>query len=95
MKIDSSIPSPASRPLPSAQKTERTAEGGAARASGTAAPAHRAAAPVAIAAPFDSRRVAEIRQSIADGQLQVDADRIADRLLDGVRELLARNRPAP
>jgi negative regulator of flagellin synthesis FlgM len=45
-------------------------------------------------APFDSKRVEEIRQAIADGRLQIDADKIAGRLLDGVQELLAKNRPA-
>ena len=37
---------------------------------------------------FDAVRVAEIREAIAAGRYQVDASRIADGLLDSVRELL-------
>jgi negative regulator of flagellin synthesis FlgM len=39
-------------------------------------------------APFDSRRVAEIRQAIAEGRFQVDSGKIADKLLADVRDLL-------
>jgi negative regulator of flagellin synthesis FlgM len=42
----------------------------------------------AAEAPFDSQRVAEIRQAIIEGRFQVNADKIADTLLTGVRELL-------
>lgn len=47
----------------------------------------------AAVAPFDSQRVAEIRQAIADGRFQIDADKIAGRLIDGVRDLLGKDRP--
>lgn len=95
MKIDSSIPS--SNPLPKAapKKPAGSPAGVAASAgaSGTGESSSlRSAEPAA--APFDSSRVAEIRQAIADGRLQIDADKIAGRLLDGVQELLAKNRPA-
>ena len=43
-------------------------------------------------APIDSQRVAEIRQSIIDGKLQINAERIADRLIEGAREQLAKER---
>jgi len=36
----------------------------------------------------DSAKVAEIKQAIAEGRFQINADAIADRLLDTVRELL-------
>lgn len=42
----------------------------------------------AAAAPFDSQRVAEIRQAIIEGRFQVNPEKIADSLLTGVRELL-------
>jgi len=37
---------------------------------------------------IDLARVAEIRQAIADGKLAIDTSRIADGLIDSVRELL-------
>lgn len=37
---------------------------------------------------IDTARVAEIRQAIAEGRLEIRADRIADGLIDSVRELL-------
>ena len=46
----------------------------------------------AAEAPFDSQRVAEIRQAIIEGRFQVNADKIADTLLTGVRELLRGNK---
>ena len=36
----------------------------------------------------DAAKVAEIRQAIAEGRFHINADAIADRLLDTVRELL-------
>lgn len=37
----------------------------------------------------DSKRVAEIKQAIADGRFKVNTDRIADGLINSVREMLA------
>lgn len=37
---------------------------------------------------IDSVRVAEIRQAISEGRLDIRAERIADGLLDSVRDLL-------
>ena len=36
----------------------------------------------------DSKRVAEIKRSIADGKFEVNADKVADRLIEGTREFL-------
>lgn len=36
----------------------------------------------------DRKRVDEIRQAIAEGRFQVDANRIADGLIDSVRQML-------
>lgn len=92
MKIDSSISSTA---LPKTQPKKAASSPASVPANaanvGDAAGV-RSAEPAA--APFDSKRVAEIRQAIADGRLQIDADKIAGRLLDGVQELLAKDRPA-
>ncbi len=37
---------------------------------------------------FDTARVAEIKQAISEGRFKVNAEVVADRLLDTVRELL-------
>lgn len=37
---------------------------------------------------IDQARVAEVRQAIADGTLKVDTNRIADRLIASVRDLV-------
>lgn len=47
---------------------------------------------VAGEAPFDAQKVAEIKQAIAEGRFQIDAQRIANSLIDSVRESLARHR---
>lgn len=39
---------------------------------------------------FDAARVAEIRQAISDGRYQVNPEKIADGLLDTVRDLLGK-----
>lgn len=45
---------------------------------------------VAQSAPFDAEKVANIRQAIAEGRFTVRADAVADKLLDSVKELLAK-----
>lgn len=41
----------------------------------------------------DSARVDEIKQAIADGRFKVNADRVADSLIESVRQML-NTRPA-
>ncbi|KPC52941.1 flagellar biosynthesis anti-sigma factor FlgM [Amantichitinum ursilacus] len=38
---------------------------------------------------FDSDRVAQLRQAIADGKFTVRSDAIADKLIDSVKQLLS------
>ncbi len=37
---------------------------------------------------FDAARVEQIKQAIANGQFQVNTDKVADRLIETVRELI-------
>lgn len=43
-------------------------------------------------APVDAQKVAEIKQAIAEGRFQINPERIADGLLNSVREMLAAKR---
>ncbi len=49
-------------------------------------------ASTAAGGAFDAKRVAEIRQAISEGRFQVNPERIADGLMDSVREMLAQRR---
>ena len=93
MKIDSSLPSPTTAPKVRSQKVRDTETATSSDAS--AVPHLQQAAPMdAAAAPFDNQRVGEIRDAIAGGRFQIDADKIAGRLIDGVRDMLAKTRSA-
>lgn len=94
MKIDSSPPSSvtASRARPQ-NATNKAAPATAASETPVAAHLQQAGSLGSAEAPFDSQRVADIRQAIAEGHFQIDTDKIATRLIDGVREMLAKDRP--
>lgn len=94
MKIDPSPPSPLLRSKAQSHKAEKSAAGADTTASATSHAGNQTAAPDSVAAPFSAGRVADIRQAIADGRLQIDADKIAGRLLEDVRQLLAKHRTA-
>ena len=60
-----------------------------------AAKLQQSGAAVAAGGAFDAKRVAEIRMAISEGRFQVNPERIADGLLDSVRDMLSqRQRPA-
>lgn len=42
--------------------------------------------------PFDSARVQEIKQAIAEGRFSINGNAIADRLLDSARDLIGAQR---
>lgn len=98
MKIDSSIKSPSSPPSPNSRGVETTkAPAVPATAADGASVATHLQQPGLIdssAPPFDSQRVAEIRQAVAEGRFQINAEKIADTLIQSVGELLAKDRPA-
>jgi negative regulator of flagellin synthesis FlgM len=45
---------------------------------------------VAAGQPFDAARVEEIKQAIREGRFKVNAEVVADRLIESMKELLAR-----
>lgn len=92
MKIDSSIPSPVIPAKPRSQ-TASAAKSPATGKEPVALHLQQTERLGASSAPFDSQRVAEIRQAIAEGRFQIDAEKIADRLISEVRDLLAKERP--
>lgn len=47
---------------------------------------------VAGASSFDSKKVEEIKAAIAGGQFQVNAERVADGLMDTVKDLISTRR---
>ena len=91
-------------PAPPAVPFSRPAKGGSA----TAAPADAASSPKEAAASgqvrllpsvtggsdFDAARVAAIREDIRAGRYQVNPERIADGLIDSVRDLLNGKKPS-
>lgn len=93
MKIDSSVKSHASLKGSSSNATPRPA-GGVAQG----APAADVSAHVQIQhaeqkdAVYDADRVAEIRQAIAEGRFQINPERIADGLIESVRDMLSGRR---
>ncbi len=44
---------------------------------------------------FDAQKVAEIRQAISEGRFQINPERIADGLIDSVRQMLGREGGSP
>ena len=44
-------------------------------------------------AAFDTQKVAEIRQAISEGKFQINPERIAEGLINSVRDMLQHRRP--
>ncbi|MBM3114526.1 flagellar biosynthesis anti-sigma factor FlgM [Jeongeupia naejangsanensis] len=92
MKIDPSTRAPIAQPTRNTERTSQT--GNAVPADDLSVSINPAAAELgqtdSAGAPFDSERVAALRQAIAEGRFSVRADAIADKLIDSVKELLGR-----
>lgn len=98
MKIDSSV-GPVGGP-PSGDNKARPAKSAAASTAGATSSSavelssvasklqevERALANVPV---VDADRVAEIKQAIAEGRFKVDADKVADGLIESVKQMLA------
>ena len=102
MKIDSN--KPASTPsAPSGTARARAGQGGAASVASTGAGAAKTTqatlsgaqsveSVLASTPVVDVERVAEIKRAIAEGRFQVNPERIADGLLQSVRDMLSTDR---
>ncbi|MFA7279796.1 MAG: flagellar biosynthesis anti-sigma factor FlgM [Sterolibacterium sp.] len=95
MKIDSSLkpvgPGTVSSSRPKVTASD-TSAGSAAEVKLSAASAQLAGA--SSGAPIDSARIAEIKQAISEGRFTVNADAIADGLINTARDLLQAQRKA-
>lgn len=90
MKIDN--PNPLLRPGQTPPREPAQKVDGPARAdqqtTASGATTHLSAAATDDSQDIDGARVEEIREAIRDGRLEVRAERIADGLIDSVRDLL-------
>lgn len=99
MKIDNSTKTIGSVQSPNGSRTPATRATPASLASSSPA-AGQSTTVVATAlhavsgseAAFNSQKVAEIRQAISEGRFQINPERIADGLINSVREMLSQNR---
>jgi negative regulator of flagellin synthesis FlgM len=103
MKIDNSVGSvgglPSSEPRPRPAKNSNASAASGAEStvelSSLAGRMQEIEAALANVPVIDSGRVAEIKQAITEGRFQVDAGKVADGLIDSVRQMLdARARKA-
>jgi negative regulator of flagellin synthesis FlgM len=96
MKIDNSaknigpVPGPAGSRVSGARPVAGAAKAAETSAGQTAAVVSATLTAVGGAeGTFNSQKVAEIRQAISEGRFQIDPEKIADGLLNSVREMLA------
>jgi len=78
---------------PTTATSSSAAPGAQVDISGTSSRLRELEASVANVPVVDSARVDEIKQAIADGRFKVNADRVADSLIESVRQML-NTRPA-
>jgi negative regulator of flagellin synthesis FlgM len=96
VKISTSVPSVtandvAARSKPAAQGSRKTSATTTDQVElSSTALLQDAGATVADAPVVDAARVAEIKQAISEGRFQINPERIADGLIDSVREMLSR-----
>ena len=97
MKIDPTIKSVA--PSPVQEERSRAAKQPAEKASSTSAPVSVKLSPLSAQLKqieagletekaVDSKRVAEVKKAIEDGSFKVDAEKVADRLIEHTRDFL-------
>jgi len=98
VKISSANPSIGSapesgRPRPVSGAATRPAAGGDAQValSSLSSRMQEIATNTSASPMVDAKRVSEIKQAISEGRFQIDPERIADGLLNSVRQMLAKN----
>jgi len=96
VKIDNSVgsvgglPSGESRPRPGKSSTpSTTASGEKVELSSLSARMQEIEATLANVPVADAGRIAEIKQAMAEGRFQVDASKVADGLIQSVRDMIA------
>lgn len=96
MKIDNSVgsvgglPSGESRPRPGKSSTPATtAAGEKVELSSLSAHMQEIEAALANVPVADASRIAEIKQAMAEGRFKVDASKVADGLIESVRQMIA------
>jgi negative regulator of flagellin synthesis FlgM len=99
MKINdsSSIKKPATTGVPAAQTGANRAADKAAGVAGGAdnvrlSSQAKALASTSAGGVFDTKKVEEIKAAIASGQFQVDSAKIADGLIDSVRDMIQKRK---
>jgi len=95
VKIDSNFKTGSTASTTNRARTERTAkEAGHAAAEVQLSTASAQLAGASSGAPVDGARIAEIKLAILEGRFQVNAEAIADGLIDTARNLLQSQRKA-
>lgn len=97
MKIDNSVgsvgglPSGESRPRPGKNTTPSStaASGEKVELSSLASRMQEVEATLANVPVADAGRIAEIKQAMAEGRFKVDASKVADGLIESVRQMIA------
>jgi len=96
VKIDNSVgsvgglPSGESRQRPGKSATpSSTAAGDKVELSSLASRMQEVEAALANVPVADSNRIAEIKQAMAEGRFQVDASKVADGLIESVRQMIS------
>jgi len=96
VKINSALPSIGNTPGTGSSKGVASADKPAGPASGERVDISSLSARLqevgAGEMPIDAQKVAEIKQAIAAGRFQINPERIADGLLNSVREMLTATR---
>jgi negative regulator of flagellin synthesis FlgM len=95
VKINPSIPSVTTNEVagaskPAAQGSRKASAAPSEQVDLSSLAAHLQDVGAAADTPVDAARVAEIKQAISEGRFQINPERIADGLLDSVRQMLAR-----
>lgn len=96
MKIDGSLKTPVTSSSGSRGRAERTG-GSSESQSGSQVQLSAASAQLSGAssgAPIDGARIAEIKLAIAEGRFKINAEAIAEGLIDSARNLLQSQRKA-